>query len=137
MERMVFMPVAFEHIGDVQALLDRLESKGGTEGEVAAPDRSEILRRIFDDCAEGTRRILLELARHPGDWIKGIDLAKVANPGSERRNTSPYMKSLGVAQNRHLPAGEEPTIQARRGGDRLWLFMMTPADAAIVQGFAS
>ncbi len=133
--------VPWDHLGEVRALLERLESKGGAgvaNGEVAERSRPELLRRVYDDCAETTKRVLLHLARHPGDWVYGHVLAKEANPESESINSSPYMKSLNLAVNRHFREGDEPFVIAERGRDRLFRFKMPSyEDAEIVRGFAS
>jgi hypothetical protein len=135
MEGVVLMPVPFEHIGDVRALLERLESEGEAGGKVTERSRSELLRRIFEDCAEGTQQLLLELANNPGEWIYGHELAKVANPKGKSINTSPYMKSLNVADRRYRQVDEERIIKFKRGRNRLWQFMMEPEDAEVVQRF--
>jgi hypothetical protein len=143
MKGMVLMPVRVEHVGDVLSLQERLESEAvavnavGAVGPVAERSRAELLRRIFEDCARSTQRILLELAKRGGDWIYGHELAKVASPKGKSINTSPYMKSLGVADNRHRRVGEEPVIKAQRGRDRLFQFKMEKSDAEIVRGFGS
>lgn len=135
--------VPWDHLGEVRALLERLESGKGSEagvaeGKAAERSRPELLRRVYDDCAETTKRVLLHLARHPGVWVYGHVLAKEANPESKSINSSPYMKSMNLAVNRHFREGDEPFVIAERGRDRLFRFKMpSREDAEILRGFAS
>lgn len=132
--------VPWDHLGEIRALLERLESEGSAgvaNGGAAERTRPELLRRVYDDCAETTKRMLLHLARHPGDPVYGHVLAREANPESESINSSPYLKSMNVAVNRHFREGDEPFVTAERGRDRLFLFTMNPRDAEIVKGFDS
>ncbi len=132
--------VPWDHLGEVRALLERLEAEGGAgvaKGEAAERSRPELLRSVYDDCADTTKRMLLHLARHPGDPVYGHVLAREANPESESINSSPYLKSMNVAINRHFREGDELFVKADRGRDRLFHFTMNPRDAEIVQGFAS
>lgn len=134
--------VPWDHLGEVRALLERLESGKGSEagvaeGEAAERGRPELLRRVYNDCAYTTRRVLLHLARHPNEWVYGHALAKEANPESESINSSPYMKSLNLAVHRHFREGDEPFVEDDRGRDRLFRFRMNPRDAEIVRGFVS
>jgi hypothetical protein len=139
MEERVFVPVRWEHIDEVRALIERLGSKAVTDVEAvedieAVEDRNELLHRVYKGCSEPTQRVLLYLAERPGDWILGIDLAEKAAQ-QDNNNVSPQMRSLGSAAARHhltaLP------VKAKRRHDRLFLFMMPREDAEIIQGFAS
>ncbi len=133
--------VPWDHLGEVRALLERLESKdgaGGVEDESAERSRPELLRRVYDDCAETTKRVLLHLARYPDEWVYGHVLAREANPESESINSSPYMKSMNLAVDRHFREGDEPLVVAERGRDRLFRFKVpSHEDAEILRGFAS
>ncbi len=132
--------VPWDHLGKVRDLLERLESEGDAgvvNGESAERSREELLRGVYDDCAETTKQMLLHLARHPGDWVYGHVLAKVANPESESINSSPYFRSMNVAIDRHFREGDEPLLMADRGRDRLFRFRMNPRDAEIVRGLDS
>lgn len=130
--------VPWDHLGEVRALLERLEAEGGAgvaKGEAAERSRPELLRSVYDDCADTTKRMLLHLARHPGDPVYGHVLAREANPESESINSSPYLKSMNVAINRHFRESDEPFVTADRGRDRLFRFAMNPRDAEILKGF--
>ena len=131
--------VPWEHLGRVRTLLERLESNGvdTTKAGVAERSRTELLRRVYDDCAETTKRMLLHLAENSDAPVYGHVLAKVANPDSDSINSSPYFKSMNVAITRHFREGDEPFVEADRGRDRLFRFAMNPRDAEIVRGFAS
>ena len=110
---------------------------GNAENETKERSRSELLRRVYDDCAVTAKRMLLYLARHPGDPVYGHVLAKEANPESESINSAPYLKSMNLAISRHFREDDEVLLKADRGRDRLFRFTMDPRDAEIVRGFAN
>lgn len=132
--RWPLVPVAWEHLGEVRALLERLESRGGVGEGVVEESRDELVRRVFDSCSRPTRLLLLRLANAEGDgWVYGGELARAANPQGTS-NVSPYMRSMNSACKRH---GLSPgLIEAKRDDDRLFLFKMRDEDAEIVRGLA-
>ena len=132
------VPVAWEHLGEVRALLERLEAQGGSGDDESVESRAELVRKVFVSCSRPTQRLLLHLASEDvtgknGGWVYGVELAEAANPqGTE--NVSPYMRSMNAAIKRHhLQPG---LLDYKRDDDRLFLFRMRDEDAEIVRRFA-
>jgi hypothetical protein len=136
--RWPLVPVAWEHLGEVRALLERLESRGGVGEGAIEENRAELVRRVFDSCSRPTRRLLLHLARADvastnDGWVYGVELAKAANPqGTE--NVSPYMRSMNAAIRRHHLVPD--LLEYMRDDDRLFLFRMRDEYREVVRGFA-
>lgn len=128
------VPVAWEHLGEVRALLERLEAEGGADDGYDEEGRAMLVRRVFDSCSRPTRRLLLHLANAKGDgWVYGDELAEAANPQGTT-NVSPYMRSMNAAIKRHhLVPG---LLEYKRDDDRLFLFKMRDEDAEIVRRLA-
>jgi hypothetical protein len=126
------VPVAWEHLGEVRALLQRLEAQDDAGEGNTEESRVELVRKVFDRCSRPTQRLLLRLARD-GGWVYGDKLAEAANPRGTL-NVSPYMRSMNSAIKRH---GLVPDLlEYKRDDDRLFLFKMRDEYTEIVQGFA-
>lgn len=137
---MVLMPVHWKHVGEVRALLERLESEGIPVGVASENDEKwtpEILRKIYEDCSESMKRILLYLSKQKGDWVYGVDLVREAVDPQSKNNIGPYMTSLTVATKRHTHTTEWPIKVERDERSRLYKYKMPLREAEIVQGFAS
>jgi hypothetical protein len=137
------VPVAWEHLEDVRALLERLEARDSAHVDGVEESRTEKVRRIFDGCSPSTQRMLLYMAEkaeeRPGEPCLGKELVRAANPeGPEGgTNISPYLKSLNSTTAK-LGLWEDIRLVdvSRPGPDRLFRFRMSPEDAEIVRGFA-
>lgn len=127
------VPVAWEHLGEVRDLLERLEAReNGAGGVDAEESRSELVRKVFDSCSRRTQRLLLHLARD-GGWVYGEELAEAANPQGTT-NVSPYMRSMNSSIKRHRLVPD--LLEYKRDDDRLFLFKMRDEYTEIVRGFA-
>jgi len=133
------VPVAWEHLEDVRALLERLEARDSARVDGIEESRTEEVRRIFDGCSPTTQRMLLYMAQKaeesPGEPILGKELAKAVNPEGNT-NISPYLKSVSSVTKK-LGLWDDRLVRAYPGPNRLFLFEMSPKDAEIVRGFAS
>jgi hypothetical protein len=133
------VPVAWEHLDDVRALLERLEARDRARVDGIEESRTEVVRRIFDGCSASTQRMLLYMAEmaeeRPGEPFLGKELAKAANPEGGT-NISPYLKSLNSATKK-LGLWDARLVDIYRRPDRVFQFKMFPEDAEIVRGFAS
>ncbi len=136
MEDRVFVPVRWEHIDEVHALIKRLDSKDAmsTGAGEAVQNRAELLRRVYEGCSAATQRVLLYLAERPGTWIPGKELAVEAarlgtnNVSSQIRSASSQAARLGVSPR---------PFEIKRGPKRRFIFMMPDEDAEIVREFVS
>jgi hypothetical protein len=133
------VPVAWEHLEDVRALLERLEARDSAPVDGIEESRTEKVRKIFDSCSPSTQRMLLYMAERaeerPGEPFLGKELAKAVNPEGNT-NISPYLKSVSSAAKK-LGNWDARLIKAYPGPNRRFLFEMSPEDAEIVRGFAS
>jgi hypothetical protein len=132
------VPVAWEHLGEVRALLERLEAKDSAGDGDSGESRAELVRKVFDSCSRPTRRLLLHLAREDvvrtnGGYVYGEELAEAANPQGTT-NVSPYMRSINSAIKRHHLVPD--LLEYRRDDNRLFLFKMRDEYTEIVRGFA-
>lgn len=130
--RWPLVPVAWEHLGEVRALLERLEARDNLVDGDAEEGRAEFVRRVFDSCSKRTRKLLVHLAK-AGDWVYGEELAEAAN-SQGTTNVSPYMRSMNSAIKRHHLTPD--LLEYKRDDDRLFLFKMRDEDAEIVRTFA-
>lgn len=127
------VPVAWEHLEKVRALLEHLEAQDSASVDGTKESRAKVVRKVFDRCSKPTQRLLLHLARHGGQ-VYGEELARAADPQGPT-NVSPYMKSMNAAIKRYqLVPG---LLELERDNDRLFLFKMRDEDAEIVRGFAA
>jgi hypothetical protein len=126
------VPVPWEHLGEVRALLERLAAQDGASVDGTEESRAELVRRVFDRCSKPTQRLLLHLAKD-GGWVYGEELAEAADPRGTT-NVSPYMRSMNSAIKRYQL--EPGLLEYYRDADRLFLFKMRDQDAEIVRRFA-
>lgn len=139
MKDMVLVPVHWKYVGPVRALLEQLESEGrkaAAESEDNAEWPREVLRKVYEDCSDPTKRILRYLSERPGKWVYGQELMTEAVSSEGKINIGPYLSSLTTASKRHH-TGEWPIKWEQDPRSRLLRYMMPPGVAEIVRSLAS
>ena len=141
----VLVPVNWDDLGAVRALLDQRDSKGSAAGPTVEPESAgsgekwpeEKLRLIYEDCKPTVQRILWELAQHEDEeWVYGTELMQAAAEEGRSKNIGHYLKSLTKAIERHHHDPREWPIELEQDErTRLYKYRMLRSVAKIVRGF--